>query len=241
MEDLTVNEIVYSGKAKYLYDSGEYFTMEFTDNITAFNGEKKDILPGKGKINNTINAWFMRFFKSSGILNHLIKVTSDNKSLVRKLKIIPLECIVRNYAFGSICKRLSIKEREKFKLPIYQLCLKDDDLGDPVVSEYEALSIGWATEDQIKEIRELSLRINNLLLPIFAKAGFILADFKLEFGIDEEGKVYLADEFTPDGCRVWDADTGEIYDKDRFRRDLGDVIPYYHKIADRLGITSSGI
>lgn len=240
MEDTAINNLIYSGKAKILYDEGRFFTMEFTNNITAFNGEKHDILPGKGDINNKINAWFMDAMEKNNIPTHFLKMVSPNKSQVKKLKIIPLECIMRNYASGSICKRLALQERTKFEQPIYQLCLKNDKLGDPNVSEYEALSLGWATQQDLNIIRELSVKINNILVPIFANAGFILADFKLEFGVDDDGQIYLADEITPDGCRIWDAKTGEIYDKDRFRRDLGDVVLYYQKIASRIGIIDNG-
>ena len=236
MDSKTNNNIVYSGKAKHLVDNGDTFFMEFTDKVTAFNGEKNDVLEGKGSINNKINTWFMLELAKHNIPTHFLKSVNDNTAEVRKLHILPLECIMRNYASGSICKRLGLEDRTKFSTPIYQLCLKDDALGDPVVSEYEALALGWANQEQLNMLHDLTVKINNIMRALFDASGFILADFKLEFGIDKYNKLYLADEITPDGCRIWDTNTGEIFDKDRYRKDLGSVIAHYNEFARRLGI-----
>jgi len=233
---MMLEQAIYSGKAKHLYEYNNNILMEFTDNITAFNGTKRDVLSGKGQINNTINTWFMELFAKNGVQTHFINKIDHNKAEVKRLKIIPLECIMRNYASGSICQRLGLIDRMKLDTPIYQLCLKDDMLGDPTVSEYEAISLGWASKFQLEVLHALTTKINTILVSCFASAGFILADFKLEFGVDGVGEIYLADELTPDSCRIWDCISGEIYDKDRFRKDLGSVVLYYQKIAQRLGI-----
>lgn len=231
---MAAQEAIYSGKAKKLYRLEQNLIMEFTDNITAFNGKKHDVLSGKARVNNDINSWIMEQLGHKGISTHYIRKIDAIRAEVKELKIIPLECIVRNYAAGAICNKLGLVYGNKLDKPIYQLCYKNDALGDPEVSEYEVSSLGWASEEQLEYLHNASMKINNILIDIFDKADFILADFKLEFGVSSNGEILLGDEISPDSCRIWDKNTREIFDKDRYRKDLGEVISYYEKIALRL-------
>ncbi|WP_020408084.1 phosphoribosylaminoimidazolesuccinocarboxamide synthase [Hahella ganghwensis] len=231
-------EELYSGKAKSIFktDDPDRFIMEFRDDTSAFDGVKKAQLSRKGMVNNKFNAFVMEKLKDAGVPVHFEKLISDNESLVKNLKMIPVECVVRNVAAGSLCKRLGIKEGTVLTPSTFELFLKNDELHDPMINEYHALAFGWATQDQLDQMRSLTFQVNDVLKTLFANAGMTLVDYKLEFGLFE-GQVVLGDEFSPDGCRIWDAKTGEKMDKDRFRQDLGNVIEYYEEVGKRLGVT----
>ncbi|MGA2655247.1 MAG: phosphoribosylaminoimidazolesuccinocarboxamide synthase [Gammaproteobacteria bacterium] len=230
--------LISKGKSKSLYhtDNPSELIMEFRDDITAFNAEKFAQLADKAKVNNDINTFLMNYLEQHGIATHLIKRLNDTEALVKPLKMAPIEAVVRNYAAGNLCKRYGIEKGRRLQPPLFEFFLKNDALGDPPLRDEHILSFGLATAEDIAEIKQLTLRVNELLVPLFAKAGFWLVDFKLEFGRDANGQLILGDELSPDGCRIWDAKTQEIYDKDRFRQDLGQVIEHYKVVAQRLGI-----
>lgn len=234
---MQAKEALYSGKAKTVYttDDPDLFVMEFRNDTSAFDGTKVAKLEGKGKVNNYFNAHIMEQLQAQGIATHLVKLLSEQTSLVKKLDMIPVECVIRNYAAGGICKRLGLEEGQAFETPIFEFFLKNDALHDPMICESHILTFGWATEAEIQQMKELTFKVNAVLKPLFAAGGLKLVDYKLEFG-RSEGELLLGDEFTPDGCRLWDSETGEKFDKDRFRRDLGDVIGHYQQAAERLGI-----
>jgi phosphoribosylaminoimidazole-succinocarboxamide synthase len=231
---------ISSGKSKSLYTTqdSQKLVMEFRNDISAFNAQKLDNLAGKGQVNNDINTYLMEYLEKNGIATHLIERNGEMEAVVKNLKIIPLEAVVRNYAAGSLCKRYGIEKGMALTPPLFEFFLKDDALGDPLLRDEHILSFGFATKQDMDEIRDLSLKVNDLLVPLFEKAGFLLVDFKLEFGRDKDGQLLLADELSPDGCRIWDANTREIFDKDRFRQDLGQVVEHYQEIARRLGVNS---
>ena len=228
---------ITTGKAKSLFTTSEpkQLIMEFRDDTSAFDGKKIEALDNKGKVNNQFNAFVMEFLASKGIETHFIKLLSNHESLVHKLDMFPIECVVRNRATGSLCKRLGIEDGLILDPPLFEFFLKDDDLGDPLINDHHIESFGWATQEDTDAMRDLTLKINDILVDFFMEANLILVDYKLEFG-KFEGRVLLGDEFTPDGCRLWDKDTLEKLDKDRFRQDLGDVIESYQEVANRLGI-----
>lgn len=230
--------LISKGKSKSLYqsDNPHEVIMEFRDDITAFNAEKFAQLADKAKVNNDFNTYLMGYLEKHGIKTHLIKRLNDTEALVKSLKMIPIEAVVRNYAAGNLCKRYGIEKGRKLTPPLFEFFLKNDALGDPPLRDEHILSFGLGTAEDIQEIKQLTLRVNELLVPLFAAAGFWLVDFKLEFGRDANGDLVLGDELSPDGCRIWDAKTQEIYDKDRFRQDLGEVIEHYKVVAERLGI-----
>ncbi len=232
-----MSQVLYSGKAKTLYatESPDYFVMEFRNDASAFNGIKLGSFEHKGKINNAFNAFIMTYLSESGILTHFEKRLSETTSQVKKLEMLPIECVVRNYAAGGLCKRLAIPEGEKLTPPLFEFYYKNDTLGDPFINNSHIITFGWATSKEITALESLSYKINHLLLPLFDKAGFILVDFKLEFG-RYNGQLCLGDEFTLDGSRVWDKTTRKKFDKDRFRQDLGNFIESYEEAARRLGI-----
>jgi phosphoribosylaminoimidazole-succinocarboxamide synthase len=237
---------LYEGKAKILYEGPEPGTIiqYFKDDATAFNAEKKAVLDGKGVLNNRISEYMMIRLGEIGIPTHFIKRLNMREQLCKKVEIVPLEVIVRNTAAGSMSKRLGIDEGEKLPRPIVEFCLKRDDLGDPLVAEEHVTAFGWATADELDDITDLTLRINDYLCGLFAAVGIRLIDFKIEFGrlpvTGENGEtghtIVLADEISPDSCRLWDRETDEKLDKDRFRRDLGGVTEAYTEVATRLGI-----
>ena len=206
------------------------------DIILNFDGKKIEKLAGKGTVNNRFNAHVMQQIEKSGIPTHFIDEVSENESLVRKLEMVPIECVVRNITAGSICKRLGLEEGMELNPPTFEFFYKDDELGDPMVNEFHIISFNWGTEEDIEEMRELTFKVNDVLKKMFADGGLLLVDFKLEFG-RQDGKMYLGDEMTPDGCRVWDAETRKKLDKDRFRQGLGDVIESYQEIASRIGVS----
>lgn len=229
---------LYSGKAKTLYpaESQDHFIMEFRNDASAFNGVKLGSFENKGKINNAFNAFIMTYLSEAGILTHFEKMLSDTTSLVKKLEMLPIECVIRNVAAGGLCKRLAIPEGEILVPPLFEFYYKSDTLGDPAINASHIMTFGWATPEEVTELETLSKKINQLLLPLFDNVGFILVDFKLEFG-RYHGQLCLGDEFTLDGSRVWDKKTRKKFDKDRFRQDLGDFIESYEEAAHRLGVT----
>ena len=201
-------ELLSSGKAKSLYttENSDQLIMEYRDDTSAFDGKKIEKLAGKGTVNNRFNAHVMQQIEKSGIPTHFIDEVSENESLVRKLEMVPIECVVRNITAGSICKRLGLEEGMELNPPTFEFFYKDDELGDPMVNEFHIISFNWGTEEDIEEMRELTFKVNDVLKKMFADGGLLLVDFKLEFG-RQDGKMYLGDEMTPDGCRVWDAET----------------------------------
>ena len=228
---------ITTGKAKSLYATSnpDQLIMEFRDDTSAFDGKKIEALDNKGKVNNQFNAFVMEFLSSKGIETHLIELLSSNESLVYKLDMFPIECVVRNRATGSLCKRLGVEDGLLLDPPLFEFFLKDDALGDPLINDHHIVSFGWATQEEANLMREMTLKVNDLLVDFFKEANLILVDYKLEFGMFK-GKMLLADEFTPDGCRLWDKDTLTKMDKDRFRQDLGNVIETYSEVAERLGM-----
>ena len=226
------------GKAKSLFTTSndDQLIMHFSDDTSAFDGKKKEALLGKGTINNQFNAFIMEHLKENNVETHLIDVLNTSDSLVYKLNMFPIECVIRNRASGSICRRLGTEDGLIFESPLFEFFLKDDDLGDPLINDEHIISFGWASIDQIKEMKSLTYKVNTILSKLFLDSGLILVDFKVEFGVFKDSKILLADEFTPDGCRLWDSKTMKKMDKDRFRQGLGDVVESYHQVADRLGM-----
>ncbi len=231
-------ELLYAGKAKSVYntDDENLYVMEFRNDASAFDGKKRAELDRKGLVNNQFNAFIMAKLAEDNIASDHVKMISANESLVKKLNMFPVECVVRNVAAGSMCRRLGIEEGIDLNPPTFEFFLKNDQLGDPMINEYHIQSFGWATKAQIDEMKALTFKVNNILKPLFDQAGMILVDYKLEFGLDVNGIMTLGDEFTPDGCRLWDKETRQKMDKDRFRQDLGDVIETYELVGQRLGI-----
>ena len=230
-------EELYSGKAKSVFttEDPDLMVLQFRNDTSAFDGKKVEQLDRKGAVNNQFNASIMQTLADAGIPTHLEKLLSPTECLVKKLDMIPLECVVRNVSAGSLCRRLGVEEGLDLNPPTFELFLKNDALGDPMVNEFHAQSFGWATQEQINEMRELTFKVNAVLKKLFADAGMILVDYKLEFGLFK-GQMVLGDEFSPDGCRLWDANTREKLDKDRFRQGLGNVVESYEVVGQRLGM-----
>ena len=228
---------ITKGKAKSLFTTSNdmHLIMHFSDDTSAFDGKKKEALLGKGSVNNQFNAFIMDHLQNNGIDTHHIEVLNNNDSLVHKLTMFPIECVIRNRASGSICRRLGTEDGLVLESPLFEFFLKDDDLGDPLINDEHILSFGWATREQIDEMKTLTYKVNTVLSELFIKSGLILVDFKVEFGLSDK-KILLADEFTPDGCRLWDSETLKKMDKDRFRQDLGNVIETYGEVGKRLGM-----
>ena len=239
---MTRRKQIYEGKAKILFEGPEPGTLiqYFKDDATAFNAQKKAVLNGKGVLNNRISEYMMVGLARIGIPTHFIKRLNMREQLIKKVDIIPLEVICRNIAAGSICKMLGLTEGDELPRSIIEFCYKKDELGDPVVSEEHILAFGWASASEIDALTDMTLRINDYMQGLFAAIGIRLIDFKIEFGryTDENGEqiILLADEISPDSCRLWDMETNKKLDKDRFRRDLGDVTEAYAEVATRLGI-----
>ena len=231
-----VKEIA-AGKAKSMFTTNNpnELIMEFRDDASAFDGKKRASLAGKGAVNNQFNAFIMDYLGDNGVEHHLINLMDNTHSLVRSLEMFPIECVIRNRATGSICRRLGTEDGLILEKPLFEFFLKDDDLGDPLINRNHIISFGWAKDNELDEMISTSHKVNELLTKFFADSGMILVDFKLEFGVSN-GKIILGDEFTTDGCRLWDDQTLEKLDKDRFRQDLGDVIESYHMVAHRLGM-----
>lgn len=236
MAGFTEKEMLYEGKAKKLYatDNPARTIIEYKDSFTAFNGEKRAEMSGKGRLNNLISSEIFAYLAQNGVPLHFIERIDDLRQLAVRVKILPIEVVVRNITTGSICKRLGVEEGQALTRPLVEFYYKDDALGDPIITEDHALLFGWASQEDIFGIKRMTLRVNDLLKDLFAPVGVVLVDFKLEFGIDASGKLLLADEISPDTCRFWDASTGDRLDKDRFRKDLGDVLGAYEEIWKRL-------
>lgn len=230
-------EQLYEGKAKKVYKTTEtgYYWIEYKDDATAFNGEKKAKISGKGVLNNEISSIFLSMLKEKGIENHFVKKVSPTEQIVRQVTIIPIEVVVRNIAAGSLAKRLGMEEGTPLRHPIVEFYYKDDALGDPFINDAHVSVLELATEEESAQLKKVGLQVNEILNAYMAERGIILVDFKLEFGRTEDGQVILADEISPDTCRFWDAETKEKLDKDRFRRDLGSVEEAYEEILRRLG------
>jgi phosphoribosylaminoimidazole-succinocarboxamide synthase len=229
---------ITKGKAKSLFTTSNdnQLVMHFSDDTSAFDGKKKEALLGKGTVNNQFNAFIMDHLEKNGVETHHIEVLNNNDSLVHKLDMFPIECVIRNRASGSICRRLGTEDGLILENPLFEFFLKDDDLGDPLINDEHIISFAWANKDQILQMKELTYKVNTILKELFINSNLILVDFKVEFGVSADGKILLADEFTPDGCRLWDSETLKKMDKDRFRQGLGDVVESYHQVADRLGM-----
>ena len=232
---------LYEGKAKIIYATSDksLVIQYFKDDATAFNNLKKSTIEGKGVLNNRISEHILTNLTQIGIKNHLVKRLNMREQIIKLVEIIPIEFIVRNVATGSITKRLGIEEGTVLKHTLLEYCLKDDKLGDPLIAEEHILAFDWATKLELEKVKKMILRINDFMIGMFRGVGIKLIDFKLEFGrLKENGKteVILADEISPDTCRLWDSITDKKLDKDRFRKDLGDLIPAYTEVAKRLGI-----
>jgi len=230
----------YRGKAKTVYatDDPKLLIMHYRDDVSAFDGAKLAKLEGKGETNNRINAFVMGKLADAGIRTHFVELLNARESLVKAMKMIPVECVVRNVCAGSMAKRYGLEEGLRLSEPIFEFFLKSDALHDPLVNDDHVRVLGWATQREIEQMKALTHRVNRVLKPLFANAGIDLVDYKLEFGHpldDPQGELVLGDEFTPDGCRLWDAKTGDKLDKDRFRSDLGDVIEHYREVGRRIG------
>lgn len=233
-------EKIYEGKAKQLFKTEDenLLIQFFKDDATAFNAQKKAVILGKGVLNNFISEYIMLELAKAGIATHFVKRLNEREQLVRKVEIIPLEVIIRNIAAGSMAKRLGIAEGLELRAPVFEICYKDDALQDPLINDDHAINVLKVVDkNQLEEIKNCALKINQILLKIFGGIGVKLVDFKIEFGFDASRKIILADEISPDSCRLWDENTLEKMDKDRFRRDLGGLVEAYSDVASRLGIT----
>lgn len=228
---------LYRGKAKTVYNTTDenLLVLHFRNDTSAFDGERIEQLDRKGMINNKFNYFIMQKLEQAGIPTQVQQLLSDDEVLVKKLQMIPVECVVRNYAAGSLVRRLGVTEGTVLSPATFELFLKNDALHDPMVNESLAVSFGWASAEQLAEMKQLTYRANEVLTALFADAGMLLVDFKLEFGLFN-GKVVLGDEFSPDGCRLWDKETRKKMDKDRFRQGLGGVVEAYEEVAQRLGV-----
>lgn len=234
---MTKGAQLYEGKAKKVYatEDPEVCIVSYKDDATAFNGLKKGTIRGKGAINNKLTNYLMKKLEAeAGIPTHYINELSETDTEVKKVKIIPLEVIVRNVIAGSLSKRLGAPEGTELGCPVLEFCYKDDELGDPMVNDYHILAMGWAAKEELETIKDYALRINTYLIRFFKGIGIDLIDFKLEFGKTADGTIVLADEISPDTCRFWDSQTHEKLDKDRFRRDLGDVEGAYKEMLKRV-------
>ena len=234
------DQLLYQGKTKQLYSttSDMALRMVFRDDATAFDGKKKATLSQKGMINNALNAHLMTVLASFGIATHFLKKLSDTESLVRHCHMLPVECVVRNHAAGSLCRRLGIPHAQPLSPPLLEFFYKSDALGDPLINASHMQAFGWASQDEIDQMKSIALRVNDCLLGIFRAVDLMLIDFKLEFGICEQ-TLLLADELTPDNYRVWDVHSKKSLDKDVFRHGSGDMIEAYRNIAQRLGVFGS--
>ncbi|MBG6116891.1 MULTISPECIES: phosphoribosylaminoimidazolesuccinocarboxamide synthase [unclassified Sphingobium] len=236
---------IYEGKAKILYEGPEPGTIiqYFKDDATAFNAQKKGTISGKGVLNNRISEHIFTLLGQIGVPTHFIRRLNMREQLVRQVEIVPIEVVVRNVAAGSLSKKLGIEEGTQLPRTLIEYCYKDDALGDPLISEEHIACFGWATQEEMHDIADMAIRINDFMCGLFAGIGIRLIDFKLEFGRLYDGdysRIILADEISPDGCRLWDAATNEKLDKDRFRRDLGGEVEAYQEVARRLGLLPEG-
>lgn len=230
--------MLYEGKAKKVFESDveNVYIVDYKDDATAFNGEKKGTITGKGVINNKMTNYLFAKLEEVGVPTHLVEELSDRETAVRKVEIVPLEVIVRNVAAGSFSKKLGLQEGKKLLCPTLEFSYKDDALGDPMINDYYAIAMGISTREEIDCITELVFKINEFLISFFRECGIELVDFKVEFGRTSDGTIILADEISPDTCRLWDIKTNEKLDKDRFRRDLGGIEDAYNDVARRIGL-----
>lgn len=228
--------MIYEGKAKKVYetDDPDLLIVSYKDDATAFNGQKRGTIEGKGVINNKMTNRLMEKLEEAGVPTHFVRELSDRETLVKKVRIVPLEVIVRNISAGSFAKNYGVQEGIIFEEPTIEFSYKNDELGDPLINEYHAIALGIATREEIELIKKYSFMINEMLRALWSSRGVTLVDFKLEFGKTSDGTIILADEISPDTCRLWDSKTGKKLDKDRFRRDLGGVEEAYHEIMARL-------
>lgn len=230
-----MDQMLYEGKAKQVFkmENSDLYRIHYKDDATAFNGEKKGTIQDKGVLNNKITSFFFTMLNEAGIPTHFVERIDDRDQIVKALDIVPLEVIVRNIAAGSMAKRFGLEEGTPLQHPILEFCYKNDDLGDPFANESQITALGWATQDQLTAIKDITMKVNDILKDFLATKKVKLVDFKLEFGT-HKGHILLGDEISPDTCRFWDADTNEKLDKDRFRRDLGNVEEAYHEMLFRL-------
>lgn len=238
--DMEKREMLYEGKAKKVFktDNPDILIVDYKDDATAFNGIKKGTITGKGVINNRMTNLVLQMLEKKGIKTHYVEELSDRETAVRKVDIVPLEVIVRNIAAGSFSKRYGVEEGSDLKNTILEFSYKNDDLGDPLINDYHAMALGIATREELDQIAEMTFKINEVMKEFFLQAGIILVDFKIEFGRCPalNNEIILADEISPDTCRLWDSKTREKLDKDRFRRDLGNVEEAYQEIFRRMGL-----
>lgn len=228
---------LYAGKAKTVFttDDPDQLIIHYRNDTSAFDGEKVDQLDRKGMVNNKFNAFIMQKLEVAGVPTHHVTLLSDEESVVKKLDMLPIECVVRNVAAGSLCRRLGVEEGIDLNPATFEFFLKNDALHDPMINDYHIISFKWATADEIAKMKELTFKVNDILKKLFDDAGMILVDYKLEFG-RYQGELLLGDEFSPDGCRLWDKATRNKLDKDRFRQGLGGVVEAYEEVAHRLGV-----
>lgn len=236
MENVTKTEQLYEGKAKKVYATNDpdLVIVDYKDDATAFNGEKKGTISGKGAINNRMTNYMFKMLEKEGVPTHLVEEISDRETIVKKVSIVPLEVIIRNVAAGSFSKRMGVEEGTKLLTPILEFSYKNDDLGDPFINDYYALALGLATKEEIDTIAKYAFKVNEFMVNFFKGLNIDLIDFKIEFGRTSDGTIILADEISPDTCRFWDSTTHEKLDKDRFRRDMGGVEEAYQEIMKRL-------
>ena len=229
-------EQLYEGKAKKVFatDDPNLVIVSYKDDATAFNGEKKGTIAGKGAINNVMSNHMFQLLEQQGVPTHFVEQLSDRETVVKKVSIVPLEVIVRNISAGSFAKRYGVEEGIVFDEPTFELSYKNDDLGDPLMNEYHAIALGLATREEIELIKSMTFKVNEVMKQYFDTLNVTLVDFKLEFGKTADGTIVLADEISPDTCRLWDKTTGEKLDKDRFRRDMGGVEEAYQEIMNRV-------
>lgn len=229
-------EQLYEGKAKKVFatDDPELYIVDYKDDATAFNGEKKGTIAGKGVINNVMSNHMFQILEKQGVPTHFVEQLSERETVVKKVSIVPLEVIIRNISAGSFAKRYGVEEGIVFARPTVEFSYKNDDLGDPLINDYHAMALGLATAEEIEKIKAMAFQVNEVMKAYFDKLNVILVDFKLEFGKTSGGAIILADEISPDTCRLWDKDTKEKLDKDRFRRDMGGVEEAYQEVMRRL-------
>ncbi len=231
-------EQIYEGKAKKVFatDDPNLCIVDYKDDATAFNGQKKGTIVGKGVVNNRMSNFMFQLLEKHGVKTHFVEDLSDRETLVKKVSIVPLEVIIRNLSAGSFAKRYGVEEGIEFAQPTIEFSYKNDDLGDPLINDYHALALGLATQEEIDTIKAMAFKVNEVMKEYFKKLDVILVDFKLEFGKTADGEIVLADEISPDTCRFWDVHTHEKLDKDRFRRDLGGVEEAYAEMMKRIGL-----
>jgi phosphoribosylaminoimidazole-succinocarboxamide synthase len=236
MSNIEKKEQLYEGKAKKVYATNDpnLVIVDYKDDATAFNGEKKGTITGKGVINNKMTNFMFKMLEKEGVPTHLVEYISDRETIVKKVSIVPLEVIIRNVAAGSFSKRMGVEEGKQLLCPILEFSYKNDDLGDPFINDYYALALGIATKEDIETISKYAFKVNEFMLKFFKGLNIDLIDFKIEFGKTADGTIILADEISPDTCRFWDSTTHEKLDKDRFRRDMGGVEEAYQEIMKRL-------